>query len=98
MANQAELLNKFIDLQKEVDNKIENKFNIESSKIETRLTEHKETIENNYRKITGTISNLKVDELRNELEYDEKIIAIKNFEGKKTYYFGVEHAPQQINV
>ena len=30
MANQAELLNKFIDLQKEVDNKIENRFNIES--------------------------------------------------------------------
>lgn len=64
MANQAELLNKFIDLQKEVDNKIENKFNIESSKIETRLTEHRETIDNHYRKIGGTISNLKVDELK----------------------------------
>lgn len=67
MANQTELLNKFIDLQKEVDNKIENKFNIESSKIETRLTEHKDSIENHYRKIGGTISNLRIDELKSSV-------------------------------
>lgn len=94
MANQAELLNKFIDLQKEVDNKIENKFNIESSKIETRLTEHKDSIENHYRKIGGTISNLRVDELKSSvISQGKKLTEIESkvegvIKSKTTKFFG----------
>ena len=94
MANQAELLNKFIDLQKEVDNKIENRFNIESTKIETRLIEHKETIDNHYRKIGGTISNLKIDELKRTVisqgkeltEIDGKVEGLIKNKNNKTFW------------
>lgn len=72
MANQAELLNKFIDLQKEVDNKIENRFNIESTKIETRLIEHKETMDSHYKKIAGTISNLQIETLKSVVKENGK--------------------------
>jgi hypothetical protein len=43
------------------------------------------------------IGEHKVNDLRKNLEYDEKVIAIKNFNGKKTYYFHKDFAPQQFN-
>lgn len=88
MANQAELLNKFIDLQKEVDNKIENKFSIESDKVDKRITEYKETMDSHYKKIAGTISNLQIDTLKsvvkeNGRKLDEALIDIAGLEQNK---------------
>ena len=88
MANQAELLNRFIDLQKEVDNKIENKFSIESDKVDKRITEYKETMDSHYKKIAGTISNLQIDTLKsvvkeNGRKLDEALIDIAGLEQNK---------------
>ena len=88
MANQAELLNRFIDLQKEVDDKIENKFSIESNKVDRRIEEYKETMDSHYKKIAGTINNLQIDTLKsvvkeNGRRLEQALIDIAGLEQNK---------------